>query len=1029
MNQNGMHRLVVVAVLALAGIGQAGAVRDADPTPVSDAALDITSVSARRMERGDGRLVFEVATRESPRVENLRILLDTDPSAGDAETGADFMMEGRRFYRRPEGARGWQWDEIESPAIASDGRSAICVLPPLPELARGSWIVQATGERLETLDRVPEEGSIEYALADLESWEPPFRAGASDMQDLLDLEDFSLSVRLDTEIKAIRWEAVSEGAPALAWTPVNCTSPVPLRVLLEDAETRESAALVPGKAWRAGEVVRYEGRHLGVSWTLLVEPAETGSVRITGKLSDERDRCLRVEVQSPLDLPEWVWHDDFRTRRRLAEADGALSNTAPSPFGERSMYPFGVVSRDETLLLVETDPSEPRVFRTLARKDGALLCIQYDLALTSQTSNFPGLATFRCEFRSLAARDADPFRVALADFQRRHPGFRMGRRGGVGPANLVRIEPWVQFVEMPAGMARTTANVELLTRLGLMQHGREAELAAATLLGACLRPNGTPAVSYEEGPAANGAQVPVNVDPDTRCAPELPVSRAMAEWRFVREQLENPEVSGFLLGRMEESADYRGAALGVADFPCVFEPRVLKPCVANSFSGWEFASRVNRALVDKGKQFAGTRADDPSAFHAQLLDAVFETLPWIKSGEWNPGEHRRLVARRVIAGAKPVTWVFEAPEDQDNMDGRVERAFAESLFWGCVPLLAGDRVAGESYAPLAQRLALAGWDPVGFASAEPETVVVEHFGVTQAVRHVTIRNEDRWITDATLRVNTDTQRVVVFNPLNGNCTLAGESVAVRLMPGEVQVVDVFAPGDMDRELEFFREAGGFGAGEACLRTLESVRAELKAGLECDLRYPVPCVTDEANRLELVVRNAGSEAARLRGLRVIGRVFRESPALDAEIAAGSAVTAAVHFMTADLPETGWFEVDWQATVAGGALTCTRFIRPRVADAIELHLPAEPVEAEGLEKDVELIVVNHSTNTRPFTLTWQGAFRGGSKHVRFAPVSREIYPLSVRARRPASGEMYAILERDEEQFAVVRFEVVFQAGPKR
>jgi hypothetical protein len=1026
-------RIVVACLGIVFSIAQAGgAVRDADLAAVADPSLDVGSVAARRME--NGRLMFEVSTVAAPRVEQVRIFLDTDPSGGAPETGADFMIEGYRMYRRPARARGWQWDEIESPLSTVEGRRVIYVLPSMPELERGAWFVETVDAQLSTVDRVPEKGAVAYVVAELPAWQPPMRASPADIHDLLDYGQFSLTVRLDTELKSVRWTDLGLPWPAMQWTPVFQDSPVPFKVVLQDCASGESVALDPESVRANEDNILFEGEELGVNWAILIEPAGTGAMRVTGRLEAENDRVLRLEIRTPLDGEGWVWHDDFQSVRRLEAGAVDLANVVSGPFGERSVYPFGVISRDAQVLSVETDPLEPRVFCVLARTEEQALAIQYDLALTQQTSNFPGRATFRCEFRSMQSEKEQPFRAVAADYQRRHPASHAARSSQLDPDGLVHLTPWVQRVPLSAGMARTEENVELLLRLGLMEHGRVADISAATLLGACIGADGKWPVAFDAG-----AIVPVNVDPDAGATPELPVTRAAAEWNTIRDYLKEPRIAGVRFDAMQvESPDYRGAAIGVADFPCVFEPTVLRPCIANSFSGFEFMTLVSRALAAKGKVIVGSSADVPTPFHVQHVDGVVEEVEWLNTGAFMLEEHDRMIRRRVLAGKRPVAVLLNGPFDTLSPEaGR--RAFEEALFWGFVPRFHVDSRSGalhgsnpawitrdyalvSTYEPLAGRLADAGWEPVGFASVKPETVRIEHFGATQAVRHITIRNEGEWIADAQVVFHDGIKDLVVFNPLNGECSVVEEGFPVRLLPGEIQMLDLFAASDIEQELSFLGAwLGGTGEGTAGQRSLESLKAERAIGVECDLRVPVPSVRDDPNRLEIVVRNKSEKAITLSGLRIIGTVFREAELRSVEIEPDAVSTASVPFLAADIPASGWLEVLWTVKQEDVELVCTRFIRPRVVNSVEFRASPAQVEAGGLETDLQLVAINHSANPKSFTVTWRGDFRGGMQPLELAPFSTQKVGLPIRARRAGQGEVYATVDQGDQRIAVIRFDV--------
>jgi hypothetical protein len=90
--------LALLALFASPASLEARTYRDEDPEPVSDPGKDLEQASVKRT--ADDRLLFELRYRGEPDIEDLRIFLDVDgPERGEPQTGADFLLEGPRFYR------------------------------------------------------------------------------------------------------------------------------------------------------------------------------------------------------------------------------------------------------------------------------------------------------------------------------------------------------------------------------------------------------------------------------------------------------------------------------------------------------------------------------------------------------------------------------------------------------------------------------------------------------------------------------------------------------------------------------------------------------------------------------------------------------------------------------------------------------------------------------------------------------------------------------------------------------------------
>ena len=533
----------------------------------------------------------------------------------------------------------------------------------------------------------------------------------------------SLCFRFDSELKSRLWDESSSAEKPMTWKPAFAATSLPLRVVLSDAVTHESVKLEPDKTFAAGNLVEWTGKSLGIDWVVLMEPLENGDIRLTGQLQAAVERCVRVGVGCELNLNGWTWHDDVRFQRPMRSPE-QYANVVPCPFGargDRSIYPFGVISSDNGSLIAETDAGEPRIYQIVADARDSFFGVFYDFGITSLTSNFPGRVTFRCALRSSKEKGDNAFRRALAGYYDRNPaafrrtvpevgvwlpftdpntisnigdfGFAFyeaeaGSRSAGADRGLLTFgytEPWLYWLPMPQDVKRTED--EAVQRMKFLAAGgdRRAELAASALLGAARRPDGSICMKFMDAPWNSGARLEVDTDPDLPPTSEWPLSRAMSEWREAKRILAAGS-QGIFLDSMAEmrAADYNPAAMAVADYPCTYEKDVLKPCLPMEWSGYEYTAALSRAMKARGKFIMGNFACADSPFFVGLMDVVGEEIEWEEAGQCEKFDDRAMNFRRAMSGRKPYVMLLNASFDKLTTDS-VRQYFESSMFWGFLP--------------------------------------------------------------------------------------------------------------------------------------------------------------------------------------------------------------------------------------------------------------------------------------------------------------------------------------------------------
>ena len=114
-------------------------------------------------------------------------------------------------------------------------------------------------------------------------------------------------------------------------------------------------------------------------------------------------------------------------------------------------------------------------------------------------------------------------------------------------------------------------------------------------------------------------------DPDLAPVRDFPVTRAMAEWRQIDAGVGKTSGgvwlrSGWAWGGLNHDA----AALGVADYPCAFEPDDPSPGLAGEVSAMELLAPLVEAVHARG----GYVAADVSPEGKSLPAACYDLLVW-----------------------------------------------------------------------------------------------------------------------------------------------------------------------------------------------------------------------------------------------------------------------------------------------------------------------------------------------------------------------------------------------------------------
>jgi hypothetical protein len=1046
--------------------------------------LKITSVVPLKVPGGG--LAFKVFFAGPPDPARFRLMLDTSQShAREPNTGADYMLEGVNFYSYPAGASNWTWNAMTPPVVIADGNTLTYVLLDPPSSSSIKWLAETTNPDWSSADRFPTIGESEFTPQALPELKLDVHHHSEDISELTNGTP-SLSCRFDQEIKARTWETTTVHAPL--WVVGQMRTSFPVRVILTDVVNGQTAVADPVRAFRDGDVMRWEGTTLGIDWTLVATPDGAGDVWLSGELRSDTNRCVRVGVGCSLSPINWTWHDDMRSHRSITASSDPYGNVVASACGvrgEQSLYPFGVIGSNHGALIAETDPGEPRVFQVFAETEKEFFGVYYDLAVTPTTARFPGEATFRCALRSLPSGSADAFRRALAAFYERNPAFFERRSPVVGlwmpffdistiphaedfgfaffekegaagkdvdycAANgvltLAYTEPWLFWLPMP-GKNRTEAEaVRRMRFYAAAGNDQRSEFAAAALSGAVRKPDGSIRMDFIDVPWNSGARMEVSTDPELPTSTDGPINRAMSEWRHVKRILDDKRIDGVYLDSMSamDSVDYNPTAMAVADYPCTYEAGVFQPGLSTKIASYEYTAGLGQALQRRGKYLMGNFPCWRFPYYMKYIDIPGEETTWWAGGRYQRLSDQQLAYRRAISGRKPYGFLQAANFDQ--LTGPlVEQYFQDCMFWGFLPSFFSadgannpywtkpawyerDRHFFQTYIPVIRRLATAGWQPLGSVRSDSENVWVESFGsANSAIRHLTLRNPQDTVVTTRLSFGIHNEPIVLVNPLDGRCDVVESSgKAEVVLPGaSIGVRDIIPVSHLSEEIEFARHwNSGAGEAEACGKTLTSLRTELAAGVHCTLTAPSTLVRDEDNRITLEFANRSATPIAVSGLQAI-----EGARLTLPDGAPGTIPSGKSVVVSGLlraESNAWVEVRWRIDRDATNFVCVRDFKPRLVAPLAVSCNVDKIVSIGGETSLEITLQNAAAHARVVRVQWRGDFGSGEREEEVASQSVQTLRLPVKATAIRRGTLSVAVDSDNTNVFQRRFDVTFLAA---
>ena len=444
----------------------------------------------------------------------------------------------------------------------------------------------------------------------------------------------SLSIRYDAAVRSHRWSLVFAGKfeePDFEPLVLPDHAPAKLALELEDVATGERWPLRPVRRGREGGTfpaatdARFYGGMLpdrDVDWTLIAVPLANGRQILQGQV-----QLLASEQR--------------RLRLRLAVRAGAPG----VPVLQAECPPAILAVDGADALALFPDLAEPRRFRVGNGKPDEAV-VEFDLAVTKATGNFPRRATFSLEVA--AWKTADP------ETARREAVAQLARAGGAVPlpeavrtaglGGVPAFAPAAQRLVHPGGF-RDGADALRFLALKASELFPDAEWAASAFQCAAVDARGDPQAAL----AGDEAVVAVNADPDLE---------AMLEWGQNRGQtlLERVRRSGapavWIRAGTAAALDYGARALYLCDYPAIWGEDSPEPAVDVRHAEAELISSLSCVLKNAGTCLLVEDAGPLAPFTTYYADALV-------CASADAAEMRRQAA---LAGPRPVLWTAERPE-------------------------------------------------------------------------------------------------------------------------------------------------------------------------------------------------------------------------------------------------------------------------------------------------------------------------------------------------------------------------------
>lgn len=498
------------------------------------------------------------------------------------------------------------------------------------------------------------------------------------------------------------------------------------------------------------------------------------------------DRAVTLSLIIPLDLRGGTWWDDPQ-RTRPADGDKPFLNQVDLGFGATFMcsrYPLAVVAKGGSALCIAVPVEPQRIVRFLYDPAKRELRAEFDFGLSPIPQNFPSRADATVIAYEVPAKWA--FRQALARYHELHPDVfkRRAKRAGVwlpfqSVTSIERPQDFgITCHEIPMERPEFAAEDEPLgidayPYIEPQTFWREfkgddekrdypkwvTQLWEDAVKGdAKSRATITSGIELADGrrdlylgPVAYTPAAPFGVNPDPEISTEdwggWPNKGQYEIELFEKTLAANKTIDGAYIDSMEgwgQIGDYSRAHWRTTRYPLTFHTETKRPCLFNHWGMVTFAKTLAESLRARGMTLMGNDVYFRFWFLAPYIDIAGREYRWVEDGKWTPVSDSQYLLIRSMSAKRPYLMLMNNEFDDGS---RMEEYFQRSLFYAVYPsMFSGHAKIGDpayfsnskwydrdrhlflKYIPMVRKLDEAGWEPVPYADAAPESVRIERYG-------------------------------------------------------------------------------------------------------------------------------------------------------------------------------------------------------------------------------------------------------------------------------------------------------------
>lgn len=317
-----------------------------------------------------------------------------------------------------------------------------------------------------------------------------------------------------------------------------------------------------------------------------------------------------------------------------------------------------------------------------------------------------------------------------------------------------------------------------------------------------------------------------------------------------------------------------------------------------------------------------------------------------------------------------------------------------------------------------QRLASAGWQPLGQVHVSESDVTLEQFGsATSPVHHLTLSTTSPVPRTVTLLLPASPEPRLLADPASGavqELPAQTETDVVRtlvLEPGELAVRALFAWSAYDAVQQDYRnEQPATAGGQALAGNLEALAEARAMGADIRVQLNQPVMRQYDHPIALVISNRGADDLILRAATVDGAAGPQPLLTAPRILAAGSQTLLSAFVdgTAWGSTAAWLNVSWvlergTASAAGAWREQLRLVEP-----IYANLSTARVVTLDEELELALPVMNRSSAPQMITVSAAGDFAASSTMATLYPGQQSMLALHVRAPEPRPGRLQVTVE---------------------